>query len=122
MERKFCPTCGNSTLLRFSASTDDQGNIVYTQAQRLTNRGTIFSIPLPKGGRNSGDIVLSEDVYRHKTKYRKNPKDTDVFDQDYSFAQGRTGPSGKIVVGYGNKNPNIAKRRIGKKNKPVTTL
>lgn len=122
MERKFCPTCGNSTLLRHSASTDDQGNTVYTQAQRLTNRGTIFSIPLAKGGRNSGDIVLSEDVYKHKTKFKKSDKDADVFGEEYSFAQGRTGPSGRVLVGYGNKNPNIAKRRIGKKNKPISTL
>lgn len=122
MERKFCPTCGNSTLLRFSATTDDQGNAVYYQAQRLHNRGTIFSIPLAKGGRNSNDLVLSEDVYMHKTKYKKNPKDIDVFSQDYSFAQGKTGPADRIVVGHGSKNPNIAKRRIGKKNKPISTL
>lgn len=120
MEKKFCPTCGNATLLRFTASTDDQGNITYTQAQRLNNRGTIFSIPLAKGGRNSGDLVLSEDVYAHKTKYKKNPKDTDVFDQEYAFAQNRTGPSGDIVIGYGKKNPNIAKRRIGKNNKAIS--
>lgn len=52
MNRKFCPQCGNQTLLRYSVSTDDQGNLVYTQAQRLHNRGTIYSIPLPRGGRN----------------------------------------------------------------------
>jgi len=122
MERKFCPTCGNNTMLRFSASTDDQGNTIYTQAQRLNNRGTIFSIPLPRGGRNSNDMVLTEDVYLHKTRYQRNPKDTDVFDQEYSFAQNRTGPSQKIVIGAGKKNPNVAKRRIGKKNKPISTL
>jgi len=122
MERKFCPSCGNSTLLRFSASTDDQGNLVYTQAQRLHNRGTIFSIPLPRGGRNSKDLILTEDQYLHKTKYMKDPKTADVFSEDYSFAQGKTGPSNRVVIGYGNKNPNIAKRRIGKKNKPKTTL
>jgi RNA-binding protein NOB1 len=122
MTRKFCPSCGNTTLLRFSASTDDQGNLVYTQAQRLHNRGTIFSIPLPRGGRNSKDLVLTEDVYLAKTKYKRDKKDADVFSSEYSFAQGKTGPSDRVVIGYGNKNPNIAKRRIGKKNKPISTL
>lgn len=70
MERKFCPKCGNNTLLRFSASTDENGNVSYTQAQRLTTRGTIYSIPLPKGGRNSKDLILTEDQYLFKTRYR----------------------------------------------------
>lgn len=122
MTRKFCPSCGNTTLLRFSASTDDQGNLVYTQAQRLHNRGTIFSIPLPRGGRNSKDLVLTEDVYLAKTKWKKDKKDADVFSSEYSFAQGKTGPADRVVIGYGNKNPNIAKRKIGKKNKPISTL
>jgi RNA-binding protein NOB1 len=122
MERKFCPKCGNNTLLRFSASTDENGNVTYTQAQRLTTRGTIYSIPFPKGGRNSNDLILSEDQYLHKTRYKRDPKTADVFASDYAFAQSKVGPKNNVVVGYGNKNPNVAKRRIGKKNKAITTM
>lgn len=57
-----------------------------------------------------------------KTRYRRDPKDADVFASDYAFAQGKVGPKNNVVIGYGNKNPNIAKRRIGKKNKPISTL
>eukprot|EP00026_Physarum_polycephalum_P009360 Phypoly_transcript_09481.p1 GENE.Phypoly_transcript_09481~~Phypoly_transcript_09481.p1 ORF type:complete len:398 (-),score=109.51 Phypoly_transcript_09481:103-1296(-) len=122
MERKFCPQCGNNTLLRFSVSTDDAGNLTYTQAQRLHTRGTIYSIPLPKGGRKSNDLILAEDQYLHKTRYMRDKKTDDVFASDYAFAQGKVGPKNNVVVGYGNKNPNVAKRRIGKKNKAISTL
>ena len=29
MEKKFCPNCGNATLIRTSASTDANGNVTY---------------------------------------------------------------------------------------------
>jgi len=121
-ERKFCPSCGNDTLLRHEASTDSNGNTVYTQAQRLSTRGTIYSIPLPKGGRHSKDLILAEDVYLMKTRFQKKDKELDVFGEEYSFAQGKIGPSHKVVVGYGGKNPNVPKRSIGKKNKPVSAV
>ncbi len=120
MEKKFCPTCGNTTLLRHYITTDDEGNIQYTQAQRLTNRGTIFTIPPPKGGRNNKDLVLVEDQYNILTRFQKKDKTDDVFASDYVFAKGKSGPQNKVVVGYGKRNPNVPKHRIGKKNKPIT--
>lgn len=122
MERKFCPQCGNNTLLRYSVSADDAGNLTYTQAQRLTTRGTIFSIPAPKGGRKNNDLILAEDQYLHKTRYMRDKKSDDVFSSEYAFAQGKAGPTNNVVIGYGNRNPNVAKRRIGKKNKAISTL
>jgi hypothetical protein len=29
MEKKFCPNCGNATLIRTSTSTDANGNVTY---------------------------------------------------------------------------------------------
>jgi len=122
LEKKFCPSCGNTTLLRFSVTTDDLGNLQYTQAQRLTNRGSIFPIPMPKGGKHNKDLILVEDQYMQKTQYLKDARVEDVFNAEYSFAYNKAGPKQNVVVGHGRKNPNAAKRRIGKKNKPISAL
>jgi RNA-binding protein NOB1 len=111
-----------SKLGTFQYSISKLGNLTYSQAQRLNTRGTIYSIPLPKGGRNSKDLVLAEDQYLHKTRFMRDKKSDDVFASDYAFAQGKVGPKNNVVIGHGNKNPNIAKRRIGKKNKAISTL
>lgn len=52
MEKKVCPECGNSTLKRVQYSVDKDGKIVVKLVKKnLPLKGTIFSVPLPKGGR-----------------------------------------------------------------------
>ena len=56
-ERKFCPSCGNPTLLRASVSTDAKGDSmkVHLKANyQYRNRGTKYSLPLPRAGSASG--------------------------------------------------------------------
>ncbi|KAK0532666.1 20S-pre-rRNA D-site endonuclease nob1 [Tilletia horrida] len=61
MERKFCPSCGNPTLLRTSVTTSAPGSASKTDKNgglqvhlkknfQYRNRGTIYSIPQPKAG------------------------------------------------------------------------
>ncbi|KAK0542864.1 20S-pre-rRNA D-site endonuclease nob1 [Tilletia horrida] len=57
MERKFCPSCGNATLLRTAVSTSasgagkDGGMQVHLKKNfQYRNRGTVYSLPTPKSG------------------------------------------------------------------------
>ena len=71
VEKKWCPSCGNATLLRTSVSVDAKdkdGMKVHLKPNfQYRNRGTLFSIPLPKPGAASGgktagsNIILRED-------------------------------------------------------------
>ena len=56
-ERKFCPSCGNPTLLRASVSTDAKGDNMTVHLKsnyQYRNRGTVYSLPLPRAGSASG--------------------------------------------------------------------
>ncbi|KDN47444.1 hypothetical protein RSAG8_03584, partial [Rhizoctonia solani AG-8 WAC10335] len=72
--KKFCPTCGNATLLRTSVTTTGPGadgseptvQVHLKKNFQFKTRGTKYSIPLPKpgaakGGAGSTNIVLRED-------------------------------------------------------------
>lgn len=63
MDRKFCPKCGGATLIRTSYSIDTQGQLtLYLRADfQYNNRGTQYSIPMPKSGRNANNLMLRED-------------------------------------------------------------
>lgn len=60
MERKFCPSCGNATLLRTSVTSAPPGEgtgglqIHLKSNFQYKNRGTIYSLPMPKPGSASG--------------------------------------------------------------------
>ncbi len=90
-EAKFCSACGNGPLRKASVEATAAGDRIHQAPPRL--RGTQFPLPLPKGGRTP-DIVLAPDQYElMKRKHRD------------------------VQVGFGNKNPNVSRRRVGKKNK-----
>ena len=78
--RRFCATCGNDSLRRLTVSIDESGKTCYHLAKnkRIATRGTKvwlswrcvcmsygpfvqYSLPLPKGGRNSDVHILKED-------------------------------------------------------------
>ncbi|WFD32287.1 20S-pre-rRNA D-site endonuclease nob1 [Malassezia sp. CBS 17886] len=60
-DRKFCPSCGNATLLRTSVSSAAPGSAPGDGMQvhlkpnfHYHNRGTVYSLPLPQPGSASG--------------------------------------------------------------------
>jgi RNA-binding protein NOB1 len=93
--KKFCPSCGNPTLLRTSVTTTaaspDSNTPAMTQVHlkknfQYRNRGTMYSIPLPKPGKAKGGgagntIILREDqvefqrgVKREEFRIKKEDK------------------------------------------------
>ncbi|RGB36542.1 Nin one binding Zn-ribbon like-domain-containing protein [Rhizophagus diaphanus] len=117
MEKKFCPNCGNAALIRTSTSTDVNGNVTYYLKKNFQYnlRGTKYSIPEPKGGRNASNIILREDQkeYQKALKNQRKQKEIDIFDPDY-IPKLLIGPSNSKsispVIGYGRRNPNEARR------------
>ncbi|CAE7185107.1 unnamed protein product [Rhizoctonia solani] len=95
--KKFCPTCGNATLLRTSITTTGPGEdgseptvqIHLKKNFQFKTRGTKYSIPLPKpgaakGGAGSTNIILREDqvefqkgVHQESVRQRKEQKRTE---------------------------------------------
>ncbi|KAI8359990.1 Nin one binding Zn-ribbon like-domain-containing protein [Blakeslea trispora] len=128
LEKKFCPKCGNATLQRVTCSTNSKGEISYHLKRNFQYRlrGTKYDIPPPKGGRKVNNIVLREDQKEYiKATQRKQKKAVvDMFDPDFIPLYGKTDTReitnnmfGTDVIGYGRKNPNASKKRIGKKKK-----
>ncbi|KDQ64367.1 hypothetical protein JAAARDRAFT_144988 [Jaapia argillacea MUCL 33604] len=85
--KKFCPSCGNPTLLRASvtvASPDAAPNVPAMQVHLKKNfqyktRGTIYSIPSPKPGSakkgNGEGLILREDQIEYqRAKKRADAK------------------------------------------------
>lgn len=115
-DKLFCPSCGGDTLEKVSYTVDSEGNTYYNLPRRKRNlRGTIYPIPLPKGGRKNNDLILRPDQL---PRYWKNPKVNLEENEDDIILDARKKPPKSIpVVGYGKRNPNQSRRKIGKKNK-----
>ncbi|KAM3578991.1 20S-pre-rRNA D-site endonuclease nob1 [Umbelopsis sp. WA50703] len=122
MDKKFCPKCGNSSLMRTSCSTDQYGNVTYWMKKNFQYnlRGTKYNIPRPEGGTKANNIVLREDQkeYLKAMKSRRKQKQVNAFDPDYmpsfNMAPGKQingNMYGTDVVGFGRKNPNATSRR-----------
>ncbi|KAJ6538554.1 Nin one binding Zn-ribbon like-domain-containing protein [Mycena vulgaris] len=122
--KKFCPSCGNATLLR--ASVHLKSNFQY----RL--RGTKYSIPAPKPGsakKGTGEgLILREDQteYLRAKKMADGKREREEAKMNKGIlgrqggalggGKGRTmrasGRDGDLpAIGYGRKNPNERKRR-----------
>ena len=117
MTRLFCPSCGNNTLQRVQCSVGADGQVTLSNIKPITStRGTIYSIPKPKGGQKAKNLILSpNDVPGHA--YRKSSKDG-VRDLDDGFASRSSAHhSQPVTVGYGRKNPNETKSRSGKRKR-----
>jgi RNA-binding protein NOB1 len=120
----FCPKCGNSTLERVSYSLENGVPVIHDNRRKGPKlKGTIFSMPAPKGGRTN-DLLLCEDQMlmgdrarqlRHEQKqYEKERQNLDPFQQDGTFdlntkwsrpVQARAGAP-RQVAGVGRQNPN----------------
>ncbi|KND04395.1 rRNA-binding endoribonuclease [Spizellomyces punctatus DAOM BR117] len=117
MEKKFCPSCGNSTLIRTTVGVDSDGKVTYYLKKNFqyNTRGTKYNIPLPKGGRQNDDLLLREDQreYQRALNYQRRAKTSvDPFDLDFVPLDGKTGShrGGMPTIGHGRKNVNVAKK------------
>ncbi|KAG9087010.1 Nin1 binding protein [Ceratobasidium sp. 370] len=144
--KKFCPSCGNATLLRTSVTTSAPGadgseptvQVHLKKNFQYKNRGTRYSIPLPKpgaakGGAGSTNIILREDqvefqkgLHQESVRQRKEDKrveralaagkgtgmswdDPDWVPEILTGTRRSTG--GLPVIGHGRKNPNEVRRK-----------
>ncbi|KAB5594161.1 20S-pre-rRNA D-site endonuclease nob1 [Ceratobasidium theobromae] len=144
--KKFCPTCGNATLLRTSVTTSAPGadgsepvvQIHLKKNFQYKNRGTKYSLHLPKpgaakGGAGSTNIILREDqvefqkgLHQETVRQRKEQKrveraltqgkgsgmnwdDPDWIPEILTGTRRSTG--GLPVIGHGRRNPNEIRRK-----------
>ncbi|ORZ35006.1 Nin one binding Zn-ribbon like-domain-containing protein [Catenaria anguillulae PL171] len=112
MERRFCPSCGGNTLIRTSYTIEDGVMHLHLKKNfQYKLRGTIFSIPNPKQGRNADNLILREDQHEFQVKQKnfqhlkkkqaKNQWDDRLFGDS---------PIRAPSIGFGSKNPNEARK------------
>ncbi|CAL0312662.1 unnamed protein product [Lupinus luteus] len=121
----FCPKCGNGgTLRKVAVTVGENGIILAARRPRVILRGTKFSLPLPKGGRDSitTNLILREDqlpqrILYPKTKKKGSKRDDDIFtadsvfsahhtDKKASFQQPSIGKALSVFRGRRNRNDN----------------
>lgn len=86
--RLFCPKCGNATLDKVKVTISPDGSEQYGVRKKHILRGTKYSLPKPKGGRNP-DPILREDqllTKKHLLRSRKASKaaELDPFAPEYT--------------------------------------
>lgn len=91
--RMFCPKCGNGgTLRKVAVTVGENGVVLSARKPRVSLRGTKFSIPLPRGGRDAvtKNPILREDQISKKLLYPKTKKksnqDDECFGTDAIFS------------------------------------
>lgn len=126
--RMFCPKCGNATVDRVPITVEDGEVKVHDHRRRRNLKGTIYSIPKPKGGRHGNQgLIFAEDQmmmggrdreFRHQQNvYEKERQMRDPFATDTNLNwyarqktaagnQAVTGSAPRVTVGFGRKNPN----------------
>lgn len=130
MEKQFCPSCGQPTLLRTSCSTDDKGNfrVHLKKGFQYNNRGNVYSVPKPvhgtphgrlakgAGGQNHWGVhlMLAEDQkeFVKASEALKKQKKKDLMDDEFlpGILTGDRSSGGKIKVGAG-RTINARRRR-----------
>ncbi|XWW92680.1 hypothetical protein V2A60_000605 [Cordyceps javanica] len=130
MERQFCPSCGQPTLIRTSCSTDERGRtrLHLKRDFQWNNRGNVYSVPKPvhgtphgrlakhAGGQNNwgAHLVLAEDQkeYLRAADARRRQKTKDLMDDDFlpGILTGDRSAGGRIRVGAG-RTVNSRRRR-----------
>lgn len=131
MDRKFCDKCGGPTLIRTSVAVDPESGEMRLFLKRnfqYNNRGTKYTIPKPKTGRQE-NLIFREDQKEYvramqRDKYSKEKsakKEEDVADDMYQMLFSGTGklssklskqfqPAATVRIGYGRKNPNEVRK------------
>jgi len=126
-EKVFCQSCGNHGLAKISVSIDEDGEMVFyhNPKWRARLRGTVYSIPKPKGGRRNNDLILREDQLRmggRDVALRKQKKEMMKegfldFDEIGLDSRKSNKQQVNLTFGYGRRNPNEARRGGGKKKR-----
>lgn len=120
--RLFCPRCGNATLDRVKVTVSPDGSEQYGIRKKHILRGTRYSLPKPKGGRNP-DPILREDqllTKKHLLRAKKaaaKAAELDPFAPEYTdetwhqvAAVAAAPPSMATLLNSGwKKNPNERK-------------
>jgi RNA-binding protein NOB1 len=119
-EKEFCPECGNHSLIKISYTVDNEGNRQYYEGKNRKNdlTGTVFPIPLPKGGKNSNDIILREDqlLLMGGRQHKWNWKKPEVYDKEsVEFFGHNVKSSSGFKYGPACKNPNQKHKKTKKK-------
>ncbi|CBI34688.3 unnamed protein product, partial [Vitis vinifera] len=119
--RIFCPRCGNGgTLRKVAVTVGENGIILAARKPRISLRGTKFSLPLPRGGRDAitKNPILREDQLPHKllhpkTKKKANKPGDEFFASDDFFSHHtdkktslRPPVREALAVFSGKRNPN----------------
>ena len=144
VERQFCANCGGHTLRKVSVFINEDGKVTFfdNPKRRINLRGTIYSVPKPKGGRNNKDMILREDELMigeraiklkqlEKAKLKEENAIKNTLEGNYwaggqGYSTGvssllyengaKGGNRGKnnedFKIGHGRKNPNISKRKV----------
>lgn len=86
--RLFCPRCGNATLDKVKMTISPEGAEQYGVRKKHILKGTKYSLPKPKGGRNH-DPILREDqllTKKHLLRSKKASKNAqlDPFAPEYT--------------------------------------
>jgi RNA-binding protein NOB1 len=117
LDKVFCPRCGNNTLIRTSVGVDDAGkmNIYLKKNFQFKNRGTVYPIPHPKGGRST-NLILREDQKEYtRALNTKKRLDKKIMNQEMGvaelFGDSRLSSTGDPIIGFGRKNPNEVRGR-----------
>ncbi|EPS69113.1 hypothetical protein M569_05652, partial [Genlisea aurea] len=118
--RIFCPSCGNGgTLRKVAVTVGENGVVLASRRPRISMRGTKFSLPLPRGGRDAvaKNPILREDQLPQKLLYpkmkKKNNQEDEFFIPDNVFKNHTTKKSPHqhpvrkaLAVFSGKRNPN----------------
>ncbi|KAF8456406.1 Nin one binding Zn-ribbon like-domain-containing protein [Terfezia claveryi] len=131
MKHQFCPRCGGPTLLRTSCSIDSETGktTIYLKKNfQWNNRGIVYSVPKPTGGRASGkegdgvrhELILRADQkeyvrQREEIERRSRKGERDLMDGDYLpgiLTGERNWHGGRVKIGHGKQNPN-GRKRVG---------
>jgi len=125
--RVFCPKCGHDTLDRVPLTVEEDGSIkVHDNRRRRNLKGTVYSVPKPRGGRGWQPIFAEDqllmggrdrEIRRQKNLNEAARSAKDPFDYDNAvkdWTKRAVNGSGNalntsaanVQAGYGRRNPN----------------
>lgn len=123
-QQQFCAKCANPTLNKITCQIDDKGQVrVFRKKNyKFNNRGKIYPIPKPKGGRKNDNLVLREDelmtgnkqlLLRNMEKQQEKQFQNafNSFDNGFGFDVKKQQNQFTGKFGYGRKNPNEKKKK-----------
>ncbi|CAK0902990.1 unnamed protein product [Prorocentrum cordatum] len=122
-QRIFCPKCGNDTVQRVPIIVGEDGvPTAVNSGRKMKLKGSIYSVPKPQGGRARGPVFAEDELrmggrdreLRHAERQQERERAAaDPFNLDNGHKvwgqRGGTGPrggGGRVVAGYGRRNPN----------------